>query len=60
MHFQISYISAENFKKKSVELLIPLTHFQPVLHFYTTWKHLETAIICSANQWTGFYMITVF
>ena len=45
MHFQISYISAENFKKKSVELLIPLTHFQPVLHFYTTWKHLETGII---------------
>ena len=56
MHFQMSYISAENFKKKSVELLIPLTHFQPVLHFYTTWKHLETV----NSPLTGFYMITLF
>ena len=43
------------------EFLIRLTHFNPVLDFiYKPSRfHIETSpMVCSANQWTGFYMIT--
>ena len=40
------------------------THLFPMHPFSTPWKHQKTVrvkcweLICSANQWTGFYMIT--